>query len=187
MSGQGAQSPRKDAVANRLALVTAARELFSERGFAVSLEEIAARAGVSRTTLHRNFSSREHLAAVVITDNIEQIETRAAELEGQSNGFRDLLDFIYDLQLRTQVLLPILERGDHDLIGRLHDRTARALATLIAEGLARGEVRAEVTVDTVMLCIQMVSATVATHGPAERLLVQQRARALVDPNLFTDD
>lgn len=184
MPGQGDRAPRKDAVANRQALVTAARELFSVRGFDVPLDEIAASAGVSRTTLHRHFASREHLGAVVIADNIEQIEHRAAGLAGRPDGFRDLLDFVYELQLRTQALLIVLGRHDLELIGRLRQRTAKAFSALIDEAGERGELRPDVSVDTVLLCIQMVSATVVLQNPAERQAVQHRARALLEPSLF---
>jgi AcrR family transcriptional regulator len=57
----------------RGALVTAARALFAERGFAAtSRDEIARRAGVTRGALYHHFDSKTALAAAVV-----------AELEGE--------------------------------------------------------------------------------------------------------
>jgi AcrR family transcriptional regulator len=51
----------------RGALVTAARELFAERGFAgVGRDEIAERAGVTRGALYHHFESKAAVAAAVI-------------------------------------------------------------------------------------------------------------------------
>ncbi|NTS63538.1 helix-turn-helix transcriptional regulator [Sphingomonas sp. HHU CXW] len=65
---------RKDAKLRREALIAAAAELFLERGFTVALEEIAARAGVGRGTLYRNFADRETLAIAVFEQSLASIE-----------------------------------------------------------------------------------------------------------------
>jgi AcrR family transcriptional regulator len=51
----------------RTALVTAARELFAEKGFAAtSRDEIAARAGVTRGALYHHFDSKTALASAAL-------------------------------------------------------------------------------------------------------------------------
>ena len=76
----------------RGALLTAARELFAENGFAATgREEIAERAGVTRGALYHHFASKTELAAAVV----EQLEGElvdlvvAAALRG--SGVRDQL------------------------------------------------------------------------------------------------
>ena len=53
---------RADAARNRTAILAAAERLFAEPGFDVPLATLAAEAGVGRTTPHRNFATREHIA-----------------------------------------------------------------------------------------------------------------------------
>lgn len=63
------QSPaeRADAARNREALLCAARRLVEERGAAcVTMEEVAAAAGVGKGTVFRRFESREGLMAAVL-------------------------------------------------------------------------------------------------------------------------
>ncbi len=61
---------RSDARRNRDALVTAARELFEERGLDAPLKEIAARAGVAIGTLYNRFPTRDDLIAAAVEDRI---------------------------------------------------------------------------------------------------------------------
>ncbi|MGP9538603.1 TetR/AcrR family transcriptional regulator [Brachybacterium sp. AOP43-C2-M15] len=52
---------RADAMANREAILDAAKELFEEQGVEVAFRVIAARAGVGVATMHRHFPDREVL------------------------------------------------------------------------------------------------------------------------------
>lgn len=56
-------SLRADAQRNRERIVTAAEEVFLERGANVNLDEVAKRAGVGVATLYRRFATREELLA----------------------------------------------------------------------------------------------------------------------------
>jgi AcrR family transcriptional regulator len=54
---------RVDAERNRQRLITAAREMFAERGLDVAMEDIARHAGVGVATLYRRFPTRADLIA----------------------------------------------------------------------------------------------------------------------------
>jgi AcrR family transcriptional regulator len=56
---------RKDRQRNLERVLRAARELFAERGSAVTMEEVAQRAGVGVGTIYRRFPSKEHLFTAV--------------------------------------------------------------------------------------------------------------------------
>lgn len=60
---------RRDAAATRAALLTAAQELFAERGFErATVRDIAARAGVNQALLFRYFGTKEELFRASISD-----------------------------------------------------------------------------------------------------------------------
>src|ERR1700727_3708848 len=68
---------RADAQRTRRRLLEAATELFSERGLEVGVADIAARAGVGRGTLFRNFPSKEHLIAAIVVERMHESIPRA--------------------------------------------------------------------------------------------------------------
>jgi AcrR family transcriptional regulator len=60
---------RADAARNRACILAAARQLFAERGAScVSMDEIAAQAGVGKGTLFRRFGSRAALALALLSE-----------------------------------------------------------------------------------------------------------------------
>ena len=68
-------------------LMAAALDLFVERGFAATrLEEVAARAGVSKGTLYLYFSSKEELFKAVIRSGIVPLLERGERLLGEHRG-----------------------------------------------------------------------------------------------------
>ncbi len=72
--------------ATRNALVAVARELFASRGFAAtSLEDLTARAGVTKGALYHHFGSKEGLFRAVL----EQIEADVLEAVGAAAGAED--------------------------------------------------------------------------------------------------
>ena len=70
---------RKDAERNRQRILTAAGELFAERGLGVTLDDIAHHAGVGVGTVYRRFPNKEVLIDALFEQRIEAIATIAAE------------------------------------------------------------------------------------------------------------
>lgn len=67
-------SPRRRSEKSRMAIVTATRELLLERGFdGLSIEAVAARAGVGKQTIYRWWPSRPALVADVILEDADKI------------------------------------------------------------------------------------------------------------------
>src|SRR6266511_3731209 len=64
---------RRDAERNRQRILDAARELFTERGLAVSLNDIAHHAGVGVGTVYRRFPDRVQLIEALFEQRLEQI------------------------------------------------------------------------------------------------------------------
>jgi TetR/AcrR family transcriptional regulator len=76
-------------------LLSAALELFVEKGFAATrVEEVAKRAGVSKGTLFLYFSSKEELFKAVVRENISmRFGEWAEELQSYSGSSADLLRY----------------------------------------------------------------------------------------------
>lgn len=110
------------------AIRNAALRLFEERGFeAVSVEEIAAAAGVSRSTFFNYFASKE---AVVFDQDPEQREQWRAIMAARPDdeplwdsltailvGFNELLSDRVPLQRRLKDRSPALAQSSWDVVG----------------------------------------------------------------------
>src|SRR5262245_24121474 len=78
------KSPRRrrrlTAAARRAQLIEIGRTVFAERGYeATSVEEIAARAKVSKPIVYEHFGGKEGLYAVIVDREVEQIVSRIVE------------------------------------------------------------------------------------------------------------
>ncbi|MFD6101909.1 TetR/AcrR family transcriptional regulator, partial [Nocardia salmonicida] len=92
---------RSDAERNRAALVTAAREVFEERGLDAPLKDIAARAGVAIGTLYNRFPTRDALIAAAAADRLEaggRVAEQALALTDPWESFVFLVEKICELQ-----------------------------------------------------------------------------------------
>lgn len=185
MHGNGSPVTRKDAARNRDRLLTAARRMFAEHGHDVALEEIARVAGVSRTTIYRNFATREELAATVLADNVAQIEHHAAGLREQPDGAVKLFDFVLDMQLDNRGLAQVLSSADLQWFIEHSRRIAACFEPLLDHGRAAGIVHPVVDIDDLMLAISMGESAVSTRDAAQRDNRHKRVRVMLHRALFT--
>jgi AcrR family transcriptional regulator len=179
---------RRDAARNRDRLVVAARQTFAVLGPDAPLDAIARAAGVSRTTLHRHFLDREELAGAVLEQNVGDIETRAADLEGTVGGAEALFHHMLDIQLDAPWLARAVARRGASGVGELARRTAAALDPLVAQAREHGRLQPGVTTDDLLSALPMAMAAQAAveHGASEtdpRML--DRTRAILHRGLFT--
>lgn len=98
----------------RAALIAAARELFTERGFAgTGREEIVKLAGVTRGALHHHFGSKTELFRAVFEDVERDLTERVADsaltgddaMEGLRRGCEVFLDAATDPSVQRIVLI----------------------------------------------------------------------------------
>ncbi|MDD5249231.1 MAG: TetR/AcrR family transcriptional regulator [Rhodocyclaceae bacterium] len=138
-------------------LVAAALEVFVEKGFAAArLDDVAARAGVSKGTVYLYFDSKEALFKAVIeagmTPAIEAAEALAKETgRPAAELLRRFVDGWWRMVGATALgglpKLLVAEAGNFPDIARwFHDamirRAQKAMARIIEAGIARGEFRA---------------------------------------------
>lgn len=137
-------------------IVAAALAVFAEKGFAAArLEEIAARAGVSKGALYLYFETKQDLFRAVVEQAIApNIQAVRAMIAAHPGPFRDLLRLVPE---RIAILLDTLpvggvikmvigEAGNFPELARVwHDRLVAqalgALADAVRAAQARGEVK----------------------------------------------
>jgi AcrR family transcriptional regulator len=77
VTGGGTRPERADAARNRARVLAAAERLFAERGAAgVSMEDVAAAAGVGKGTLYRRYPDRAALAAALLDEHERRLQER---------------------------------------------------------------------------------------------------------------
>ncbi|MBP2368722.1 TetR/AcrR family transcriptional regulator [Pseudonocardia parietis] len=127
----------------RRAILDAARPLFLAHGYAAtSMDEVAARAAVSKQTVYKQFVDKQRLFAAIITGDIEEAEelTRSLvdALPQTQNLERDLREFAR--RHVVEVLAPHLLRMRRLLIGE-----ADRFPDLAAAWYSRGPEQAHAT------------------------------------------
>ena len=137
-------------------LIAAALDLFVERGFAATrLDEVAARAGVSKGTLYLYFESKEELFKAVIRETIVPLLSDfQRSIEGANDPAPQVLMQFFRLwwerfgstRLAGIAKLIISEAGNFPEIARFFQqevivRNDALLAGIIQRGIDRGEFR----------------------------------------------
>lgn len=143
---------RKDARPQEL--LAAALDLFVERGYAATrLDDVAARAGVSKGTLYLYFTSKEDLFKAVVRENVVPIigeaeETFAGYQGSSADLFRHMMlgwwERIGNTKLAGISKLMLAESGNFpDLARFYHEEVIRRGDALIVQMLERGVARGE--------------------------------------------
>lgn len=142
---------RADAQRNRERVVRAAAEVFAEKGVDAACAEVAARAGVGKATLYRNFPSKEHLVAAVA---LERIGWFQALLEGALReddawqALRDVFLASADEQARDlAVAAAIASAGELPEVEEARGALYATLDRLLRRAQRQGAVRAGIRAD----------------------------------------
>src|SRR3954465_11282391 len=89
------QTPlRKDAARNRERLLTAASELFAERGLNVTLNDIAHHAGVGVGTAYRRFANKEEVIDALFEERLQAVAKVATDALGNPDPWSGLVSFL---------------------------------------------------------------------------------------------
>lgn len=173
-------------------LTAAALDLFVEKGFAATrLDEIAARAGVSKGTVYLYFSSKEDLFKAVVREGvvprIAEAEKRLERHEGSASELlREImlawwaligstkLGGLPKLMISEARNFPELARFYHDEVIK---RAAALVATMLERGIASGEFRA----------MDVRAAVHISFAPLIMRPVWQRSLACCDNEQVPDD
>jgi AcrR family transcriptional regulator len=157
-----APRPRADALRNRERIVTAAREMFTEYGPDVPLDEIARRAGVGNATVYRNFPDRDALVREVVCSVMDRT-SEAAELALAESGdaFGALERFVHaSADERVSALCPMVSSTfdkNHPDLEAARERCEQLIEQLMDRAKAAGQLRPDVGVGDVMIAVAQLS------------------------------
>lgn len=146
----GVLALRADAARNRARIVSAAAEVFAERGLDASTAEIAERAGVGEATVYRRFPSKEDLIAAIIATQMEEtLEVAAACLE-ESDPWRGLERFLFEIGERASADQGLSDSAKESCfasaeLAPLRKRLLDVCAELVRRGQRAGLVRKDVS------------------------------------------
>ena len=164
-----APRPRADALRNRERIVAAAREMFTEFGPEVPLDEIARRAGVGNATVYRNFPDRDALVREVVCSVMDRT-VRAAEqaLSETGDAFEALERFAHTAaDERISALCPMVSSTFDQHHPDLEDARRRAeslVAQLMDRAKAAGQLRTDVEYGDLMVGVAQLSRPPAGTG-----------------------
>lgn len=171
VAAPGSRRPRADAQRNRARVLEAAISAFAESGLAVSVHEIARRAGVGTGTVSRHFPTKDDLYRAIVLDRVERLVAEGRRLAAEQKPEAAFFGF-FALWAREGAV----NRGlGQALAGVGYDMQAAAhragldiggtLADLLEAAQRAGGVRADATVDDVKALLSC--ALTAQHQDEE--------------------
>jgi len=131
------------------AILDAARDLLSAESYGdMSMDDVANRVGVSKATLYQHFASKDELATHVV---VRSMQRGLDEIAGQDPSLPAIARLEHALRqglrrkaaiwaARTTVPATIAQ---HPMYQAQRQRMIAALATLVDEGEAQGDIRAD--------------------------------------------
>jgi AcrR family transcriptional regulator len=166
---------RADAAQNRERLLTAAAELFAQRGLGVSLNDIAHHAGVGVGTAYRRFANKEEVIDALFEERLHAVEAVARQALEEPDAWAALAGYLrrtLEMQFGDQGLSQILNDptlGD----ARVNDvrvRIAPLVAALVQRAKDRGVVRRDLEpTDVIFLQAGLSAILEATRDVAPNL------------------
>ena len=136
---------RADTLRNREALIAAAQRVFEAEGIDAPLENIAAAAGLSRTSLHRAFASRGELLAAIWASDVAETEADAARFAEHPDAYPRLFRATLQQQVDRRSIHPSAAQIESPEIVALAARFVDAVESTARVSRAAGVVRADVS------------------------------------------
>ncbi len=176
-------------------LLAAALDLFVERGFAATrLDEVAARAGVSKGTLYLYFASKEELFKAVIRQGILPVLEEGEEMLAQHRGdaaslLQDLMRRWWDLTGNTPLggvpKLMISEAGNFPEVARYyHENVIQRVHDLLGNVLRRGIENREFRPVNIESAIDVISAPMLMLSIWQHSMAPCSCGGMEDPETY---
>lgn len=178
---------RRDAERNRLRILEAAREVFAERGFDASLDQVAAHAGVGVGTVYRRFPDKDALIDALFEERIGDVAAAGQRALGASDPWEGIIDFVRyasAVQARDRGLRQALLSRGADKTERAREKMIPIMTELVTRAQQAGSLRADLDPLDLPLVDLMVS-TVADRTREVSPEIWQRALTIIMDGLAT--
>ncbi|MBM7788466.1 TetR/AcrR family transcriptional regulator [Tenggerimyces flavus] len=165
---------RADARRNRERVLAVAQEAFATEGLAVSIPEIARRAGVGVGTIYRQFPTKEALFEAIVVEGMTAILESARSLSTAEDAGAAFFQFVEEATEEGAVngaLKDALAGTGYDLKAATSgtaEELVQIIGTLLRRGQEAGAVRTDVTVPELFALISGVLAATATDRNRDR-------------------
>jgi AcrR family transcriptional regulator len=191
-SGPGERPPRpdadvrplrRDAERNRQRILTAAAEVFTERGLDASLDEVARAAGVGIGTVYRRFPDKESLIRELFRERIDALVTVAEQACAAADPWQGLASYLEfaaaamaeDLALRQLMMFGTYDR---DQVCYARDRMRPVITRLVRRAQDSGDLRADFEATDVKM-IAFMLGSVAEYAAGVTPQVWRRYLAML--------
>lgn len=153
------ERPSKRALetASTKAILEATRELLASNGVqGLTVEKVAARSGVAKTTIYRRWSSKDELALAVL---LEMVEEQAASVSDRGDTRSRLVAFVAGaIRILTSTLMGRVMQGlvsdlatNPELALAFRERVVQhrvdELTRLLEQGVEQGDIRADAEIE----------------------------------------
>jgi AcrR family transcriptional regulator len=161
---------RRDAERNRQRILEAAREAFAEAGLAVTLDEIAHRAGVGVGTVYRRFPDKEELIDALFEERMGELVALAEASLRHDDPWEGLVGFLEAmtaLHACDRGLKEVALSGAHGLerVGRARQLMFPLVTRLVTRAQEHGSLRADLEpTDVPLLQLMLGSLSDCTRG-----------------------
>lgn len=165
--------------------MSAAAELFAERGLSAPLEEIAARAGVGVATLYRRFPTRADLVAAACERNIARY-TRAVDRALANprawEGFQELVFELCEMQAGDVGLRDLLTTAfpASSAVEQRANEAVEKLRALIGRAQTEGRLRPDVVAADIVVMLLANAGVLRSTGSSAPDAWRRFAALMVD-------
>ena len=156
-------------------IIAAAAELLRKRGFErMTVDDVAAQAGVGKATVYRRWPSKDDLA-VAAMERLYSVEIPAPDtgsIRGDlTESYRAALTFVGTPQGAAYLKMSIAESVRDERIAALYrtatERAEREARQMYLRAIERGEVRPDIDLDC---CVQWLGGVIAVRAITNRPL-----------------
>jgi AcrR family transcriptional regulator len=166
---------RADARRKRDAILSAAVDVFSERGVDIALDDVARRAGVGIATLYRHFPSREALITGayireidLLCDGVEDLLATMPANEAIVAWMQRFVGYVAGKPGMALALKSIVVATDAAALQASHDRIYAALGQFLDAGQRDGIIRGDASPEDLANALSGISLANSQPGTQER-------------------
>jgi AcrR family transcriptional regulator len=164
---------RKDAERNRQRILAAAAEVFAARGLEVTLDDIAAHAGVGVGTVYRRFKDKDELIDAVFERHLDQVAALASdalEAAGAWEGLTTYLEGSLQMQLEDRGFTEILYSRSGRRLDVARERLPAITEAVVDRARREGAVRQDLErTDLVFIQLGLAAVIEATRRTNPKL------------------